>query len=180
MTPRNVFVLCTGRCGSLTFAESCRHLTNYTVGHETRVDRVGADRLAYPDHHIEVDNRLSWMLGRLGTAYPESDTLWVHLRRDAEATARSFEKRWGRGIIRAYAKDVLPGATKRADRFAICLDYTRTVNANIEAYLHGRERTCTVRLERVEEDFPHFLEMVGAEGDRAKAIAEWAVRHNAS
>jgi hypothetical protein len=61
----NVFVLTTGRSGSLTFAEACRRITNYTTGHETRVGRVGPERLAYPDRHIEVDHRLAWFLGRM-------------------------------------------------------------------------------------------------------------------
>ena len=61
----NVFVLTTGRSGSLTFAEACRHITNFSCGHETRVGLIGAERLAYPDQHIEVDNRLAWFTGRL-------------------------------------------------------------------------------------------------------------------
>ncbi len=44
----NVFVLTTGRSGSLTFAEACRHISNYSSGHETRVGLIGAERLAYP------------------------------------------------------------------------------------------------------------------------------------
>ncbi len=180
MTYRNVFVLCTGRCGSVTFSEACKALTNYTVGHESRVDRLGPDRLAYSPGHIEVDNRLSWLLGRLGGAFPDPDTFWVHLRRDDEATARSFARRWGKGIIRAYAKDVIPGSTRSADRYAVCLDYCRTVNANIEAFLRSRSHTMGVRLETVDVDFPRFLEAIGAEGDHAAARAMWAVRHNAS
>ena len=106
MTPKNVFVLCTGRCGSTTFARACQHLSNFTVGHESRVDLIGPDRLAYPQAHIEVDNRLSWMLGRLGAAFDDDETLWVHLIRDEEETARSFVKRFGRGIIRVGKPEV--------------------------------------------------------------------------
>lgn len=180
MTVDNVFVLCTGRCGSTTFAAACEPIENFTVGHESRVNRVGAERLAYPTRHIEVDNRLSWLLGRLGEAFPGPETLWVHLRRNDEATARSFTRRWGRGIIRAYAKEIVPGATRSADRHEICLDYCRTVNANIEAFLRTRERSCRVRLEEVDVDFPRFLDAAGATGDRTAAQAAWAVRHNAS
>ena len=83
----NVFVLTTGRSGSVTFAEACRHITNYTAGHETRVGLVGDDRLAYPGDHIEVDDRLAWLLGRLEDAYGDA-AFYVHLRRD--------EQRYGR------------------------------------------------------------------------------------
>ena len=55
----NVFVLCTGRCGSTTFACACRHIENYTAAHESRSHLAGPERFAYPEDHIEVDNRLS-------------------------------------------------------------------------------------------------------------------------
>lgn len=51
----NVFVLCTGRCGSMTFAEACSHAVNYTTGHES--GRHRRYDLKYPADHIEVDNR---------------------------------------------------------------------------------------------------------------------------
>lgn len=65
----NVFVLCTGRCGSTTFIESARHISNYSAGHETRTYLTGAARFDYPQSHIEADNRLSWLLGRLNKTF---------------------------------------------------------------------------------------------------------------
>jgi ferritin-like protein len=53
----------------MTFIRACRHITNYTAGHETRSTLLGEDRIAYPRQHIEADNRLSWMLGKLGKKY---------------------------------------------------------------------------------------------------------------
>ncbi len=55
----DVFVLCTGRCGSTTFIKACAHITNYTAAHESRTGLLGSDRLDYPGKHIEADNRLS-------------------------------------------------------------------------------------------------------------------------
>lgn len=55
----NVFVLNSGRCGSTTFIAACRHITNYSSGHESRATLIGEERLAYPTQHIEADNRLS-------------------------------------------------------------------------------------------------------------------------
>ncbi|MFM8634352.1 MAG: hypothetical protein ACKOEX_06015, partial [Planctomycetia bacterium] len=65
---RHVFVLCTGRCGSVTFAKACGHFRNYSTGHETN-RAPGPARLAYPDGHIEIDNRLAWFLGGLEERY---------------------------------------------------------------------------------------------------------------
>ena len=48
----NVFVLNTGRCGSMTFVEACRPITNFSSAHESRCAKLGAERFAYPDNHI--------------------------------------------------------------------------------------------------------------------------------
>ena len=104
----NVFVLCTGRSGSTTFHRACQHITNYTCSHELNTSEVGGARFAYPEDHIEIDNHLSWLLGRLDEAFGNR-AFYVHLMRDEEMTAKSFDKRWaGRySIIRAYSEGVL-------------------------------------------------------------------------
>ena len=180
MAPTNVFVLSTGRCGSTTFARACGHIRNFSSAHESLSKAVGADRLAYPARHIEVDNRLSWLLGRLSSRFPDDVTFYVHLWRNDEATARSFEKRWRKGIIRAYAKDILRGAHRTATPYDVCLDYCRTVNTNIEAFLMQRPNTMKIRLRDAAMRFPEFWERIGAEGDLAAALCEWERRHNAS
>jgi len=65
---RHVFVLCTGRCGSVSFAKACGHFTNYTAGHDTN-RQPGPARLDYSARHIEIDNRLAWFLGGLDERY---------------------------------------------------------------------------------------------------------------
>jgi hypothetical protein len=62
---RNIFLLCTGRCGSSTFIKAASHIINYSAGHETQTQHLGQKRFDYANHHIEADNRLSWLLGRL-------------------------------------------------------------------------------------------------------------------
>ena len=70
-------------------------MRNYTAGHESRATRIGSDRFAYPPNHIEVDNRLAWMLGRLEQSFGK-DAFYVHLKRKPEAVARSRESFTGR------------------------------------------------------------------------------------
>lgn len=153
---------------------------NFTAAHESCKSAVGDARLAYPDRHIEVDDRLSWLLGRLGRAFPDDRTFYVHLRRDDEATARSFVKRWGKGIIRAYAKGILTGPVKQRDPLEVCLDYCDTVNQNIESFLESRPHSMTFRLEDADAGYREFWSRVGAEGDLAAALVQWDTRHNAS
>lgn len=173
----NVFVLCTGRCGSVTFIEASRHITNYTAGHETRTRLVGPQRTEYPARHIEADNRLSWLLGRLELAYGR-DAKYVHLVRDPDAVARSFASRWGQGIIHAYDQGLLLGA--KAGRHAVCRDYVETVTTNIKAFLADKPHRMLFRVENAAADWAAFWEWIGAEGDYKASAAEWAVLHNAT
>ena len=174
----NVFVLCTGRSGSTTFFRACQHITNYSAGHELNTSEVGRRRLRYPENHIEVDNRLSWLLGRLDQAYGDR-AFYVHLIREEAPTARSFNRRWASrySIIRAYAEGVL--RTKDQTE-ALCVDMIQTANANISHFLTAKPRTLTIPLEEARECFPKFWDSIGAEGPIEDALREFDVRHNVS
>jgi hypothetical protein len=175
----NVFILSTGRCGSTTFIRACRHITNYSSGHETRWGRLGTAHFDYPRGHIEADNRLSWFLGRLERAYG-NDAFYVHLKRNAVDTARSFTRRFDMGIIGAYRQSVLAGNADQADALEIALDYCDTVNSNIEFFLKDKPRQMTFSLEGAGHDFPEFWSLIEAEGDLDGALKEWRIAHNAS
>jgi hypothetical protein len=182
-----VFVLNTGRCGSKTFSAACRHITNYSSGHETLGARhYGPERFEYPDQHIEVDNRLSWFLGTLDRLFGLDDVLWVHLIRDSEATARSFYGRWNYlnrlGIIEAFGHAMIMSSAgwSTKERMSICRFYVETVTANIELFLRGRPNQMEFHLESAKSDFTRFWEMIGAEGDLAAGLTEWDRRYNAT
>ncbi|MFD0558299.1 hypothetical protein FB566_3601 [Stackebrandtia endophytica] len=181
----NVFVLGTGRCGTVTFTRACQYITNYSAGHETRASKHGEARFDYPVNHIEADNRLSWFLGRLGTHYDDRSVLYVHLLRDRAATADSFLKRWDgtqrAGIIRAYRQGIIVRGSEWPEhqRRAVCLDYVDTVTANITEFLRHRPHM-TLQLEDIEPGFTTFLDRIGAGGDLVAAREEWATKHNRS
>jgi len=173
----NVFVLCTGRCASMTFARAAAHLTNYTAGHESRAGRLGLERVAFAADHVEVDNRLTWFLGRLEAAYPFGS--YVHLRRDREETARSFLARYDSGIIGAYRRSVLMGLPEDAEPIEVCRDYVDTVTAQIERFLRDKPHWMEVRVENARADFAEFWQRIEGQGDLAGALHEWDVRYNA-
>ncbi len=175
----NAFVLSTGRCGSLAFIRACRHITNYTCGHESRCREVGEARLDYPDRHIESDNRLSWFLGRLDRKYGDK-AVYVHLRRDAGKVAASFANRYRHGMIAGYRNAILRRPRGGESPMEVALDYCDTVNANIESFLKDKSRTIGLDIDDPEDAFRRFWELVGAEGDLEAALAEFRVRHNAS
>jgi len=176
----NVFVLCTGRCGSVTFIEACRHISNFSSAHESRSYLLGAERFSYPANHIEADNRLSWLLGRLDKTYG-SNAFYVHLTRNVQATAASYAKRYGNGIIKAYrGTGIIMGVPETTDPMSVALDYCETVNSNIEAFLKDKPRKMQFGLETAKEDFPEFCRQIGAVVQMDAALSEFDIRHNAS
>ncbi|HWM30654.1 MAG TPA: hypothetical protein VNO69_02990 [Methyloceanibacter sp.] len=179
LSAKQVFALGTGRCGSTTFIHACSHITNFTSGHETRSRLLFENRLDYPPNHIEADNRLAWLLGRLDQRWGHS-AYYVHLVRDREATARSFARRLDNkgSIIAAYRLAILMGA-RDAEPLEICRDYVDTVTTNIVLFLRDKPHV-TVRLETAFNDFRYFWQWIGASGSLDAALAEWNVRHNSS
>lgn len=176
----NVFILNAGRSGSTTFNKACQHITNYTSAHESRAHVLGSTRLDYPQNHIEADNRLSWFLGRLDKQYG-NDALYVHLTRNVEATAKSHAQRAFRhGIFLAYRKGILTNTPIEISDMSVALDYCDTVNSNIELFLKDKTNVMTFQLENAAHDFQLFWELIGAEGDREAALAEFERKHNAT
>lgn len=174
---KNVFILSTGRCGSMSFARACDHITNYSSAHESLTRELGDKRLDYPAYHIESDNRLSWFLGRLDEKYGDS-AYYVHLYRDRLKTAESYNARWGHavGIMPAYTKGIrMTGVHGGLDD---CLDYYDTVNSNIRLFLRDKSHTMTIPMEEMTALFPVFCANIGAEVDMKQALQTLSERHN--
>lgn len=179
---RNVFVLCTGRCGSTTLARAMAHSSNFTVGHETRTHLTGVARLDFPAWHVEIDNRLSWFLGRLDRRFGDT-AFYVHLRRDPEAVAESFVRRAHLGIMNAYRSDVLMRAAKLSQDVPLlefANDYIDTVTENISHFLRDKSFKMDFNLGSASADLMLLWDRIGAEGGLTLALAEMNVRHNHS
>ena len=163
----NVFVLTAGRTASTTFAAASRHIKGFTAGHETRTGRFFDDRIAYPDNHIEVDNRLAFFLGALDQKYGD-EAYYVHLMREPAKVAASYRKRWYYrwSIVRAFYVNIL-----MADPVAIgdyekaCEFYVETNRRNIESFLKDKTNVFEFRLERAAENFAEFVDWLGQECD---------------
>lgn len=178
----NVFVLCTGRCGSTTFTRACEHATNYTARHEWRTHLLGADRFNYPPNHIEVDNRLAWWTGKLDHYYAD-EPYYVHLLRDRAGAGASYAGRKNYGLMKAYREALLCNLVLRKPKTDIGLmgeDMIDTITMNIKFFLRDKTKVMTINLETIQEDFPKFWDWIGAKGDRDAAMNEWNTRHNAT
>jgi hypothetical protein len=181
---KNVFVLSPGRSGSKTFIEASLHLTNYSAAHESLGSKIGDERFAYPEHHIEADNRLTWFTGQLADRFP-NDVLFVYLVRNFDATVDSFHHRlqhstYRASIMSAFAHGILmkPGEWREDQERDLATFYVETVKSNIEIFLKGRPHHI-VHLEDGGESFSEFLNLINAEGDLDKARSTWLEVHNA-
>jgi hypothetical protein len=175
----NVFVLNTGRSGSKTFARACSHITNFTSAHESRSGLLGEAHFDYPDRHIESDNRLAWLLGRLDRRFGDR-AFYVHLTREVGPVATSWARRAHTGIMNAYRYAILWHCPKSATAYDVAADYCDTVDANIRLFLKDKTHWMPFPLEQARERFSEFWRRIGAEGDLAAALAEFDVRHNAA
>ncbi|WP_445358109.1 glycosyltransferase [Microbulbifer sp. ANSA005] len=162
----------------MSFAKACEHMINYTSGHESQSGLLASQRGRFPEFHIEVDNRLSWMLGLLEKQYG-NDAYYVHLTRDRVQTAHSYNKRWDfeQSIMRAYSHGILMRDSGGLDE---CLDYWETVNSNIGAFLQNKSNKIQINLDNIEVEFPRFWSDIGAEGDLEAALTELTAIHNPS
>ncbi len=175
----NIFVLSTGRCGSMTFSKACQHMSNYTASHESRLPFINEQRLAYPDNHIEADNRLCWILGRLEQSYG-NDAFYIHLSRDKRLVAESYARRKEFGIMKAYREGLLLGGNSTHADIDIALDYIHTIEANISLFLKNKTDTMQFQLENAKRDFELLWKRIGAEGNIVDALNEWNVNYNTS
>lgn len=179
-----VFILSTGRSGSLSFARACREISNYTSGHETRSRRLGEARFDYPDNHIEADNRLAWFTGALDRRFGKG-AFYVHLLRDRREVVESYNRRWVRygSLIRAYCEGIHQITIHTLDpqrRLEVVGDFYDRVNENIRLFLKDKDKVLTVHLERIRDEFPLFWDAIGAEGDLEQALGILNTRYNRS
>ena len=77
---------------------------------------------SHSKNHIEADNRLSWLLGRLENTFG-NDAFYVHLNRNIEDTIASFSKRIDFGIMKAYEQGILMHDNRMALPSDVARDY---------------------------------------------------------
>tara|TARA_Y100001970_G_scaffold9906_1_gene11692 strand:+ start:332 stop:901 length:570 start_codon:yes stop_codon:yes gene_type:complete len=174
----NVFVLCTGRTGSVSLYKVCHHIKNFTVSHESRKSLD----FKYNNSHIEIDNRLCWFLGRLDKQYGDN-AIYVHLRRNSDKVAESFSQRfyYKRGISLAYKYNLLrtEQISDKSD-IEICRDLVKTCEENILLFLRNKTKVIKIDVENFKEGVTQFWNYINAEGDLNKALKELEVKQNKS
>lgn len=187
----NVFVVGTGRCGTVTFTKACQHVTNFTAAHESTSGLTRAADLSFPAQHIEVNPHITWLLGPVAALHP--DALWVHLVRAKEDVVASWMQRGrthGPGVWSPLALRVAPKGIRTDEQFRticeLCYDaITHQVDAHLKTLPADRARTILlsdlaggVSNPKARATWREFWQWIRAEGDFAASLAEWRIRYN--
>ena len=161
----------------MSLYQACRHVKNYTAGHDSKEGALASNRVKIADAHIEIDTRFAWMLGLLSEQNGD-DLHYVFLTRDKEGIAASYNKRWAnrKGIIRAFCGGILQRDKPKAD-IEVARDLVETIEANIRTFLASRPHS-VVCLETWSEDLEAFFNDIRAEVDLSAAKDAFAQRHN--
>ena len=167
-----VFVTGTGRCGTVTFARACKHITNYTSAHETQSRRRTVS-LDYPDNHIEVDPHFAHYMGPMIHTHPGA--MWVHLWRDRDAVIRSIMKK---GNLQHWSRVALWRVQQDEEVATLVHD---ALYSNIRAHLiRSVQKKLHIETPVSEAAFRDFWNAIGAEGDLGAACKELEIKHNRS
>lgn len=174
----NVFVINTGRCGSVSFSEACKIVRNYSTTHESLWGKKLPERIEYPSNHIEIDNRLSFYMGELHKKYGD-DALYVHLYRDNLQTARSYFNRITdqNSIAFSWSKSI---NRSKVPSLQDCLDMVVSQNQNIDFFCSNVKNSMSIDIELIEEEFPKFLNIIGADFDKNSIAGIFSKRLNDS
>ncbi|SHE90700.1 hypothetical protein SAMN05444278_10854 [Psychroflexus salarius] len=180
----HIFILCTGRSGSVSFIKACKHITNFTCGHETKSRLLGKERFEFPDQHIEADNRLIWDLGRLEKYYGNK-AKYIYLKRDSAKVAKSFTKRtyYPNSIFKAYCDGIKKTPTEKLNAKQIeqiSTDFVDNMTTTIENFINKQKHTLVIDIDHIENDFKTFWDFIEAKGDLQNALDSFKHNHNAS
>lgn len=166
-----VFVVGTGRCGTVTFSKACSHINNFVSGHETYSKNFSNfDKLLIPDNRIEVDPHFAHVLPLAIEKYP--DAKWVHLIRERKACVESIAKTNG---IKHYAKFATMSVSD--DMHEISDTFYRVINANIDMWLKNTN-SMKIYLENIVQEWSVFWNFIGAKGDMKASIDELSKKYN--
>lgn len=167
-----VFVVGTGRCGTMSFAKACGHFTNFTAAHETQT----AD-LSFPDQHIESSAPLQVCLFELVDKYP--DAFFVHLWRMPDTCVPSLARCMKGDIMRAFSHTY--HQVLGDDLLIVAARYYRFANESINLFLKhnvSSDRQMKINMESAWDRWPVFIQKIGAEGDLAASRNSWKTKFN--
>lgn len=169
----NVFVIGTGRCGTLTFSKASKFFEGFTAAHESKTKN---NNLVYMDNHIESDPHLFWHLPNLIRQYPKA--IYVHLVREKTACVKSLSKR---PSLYNYAAISEMTSKAQTDLKKIASKYYDFINGFIENFFVGRKEIyIKMSLPPTEKEWASLHKALGKPKGFKRSFAVWNKKYNAS
>lgn len=165
-----VFVVGTGRCGTVTFYRACRHIIGFTCDHEGKAGSVPP--WYFNDNHIEIGSHLYPQMSQLVKRYP--DARWVHLYRNKKDCVRSIVTQC-RTEMEHYSQMWFHAF--RASPEKIAAAYYDSVNATIPVVV---PECLPIPIEHATELWEVFLDYIGGPECSPDAVKELELQYNAT
>lgn len=145
-----------GRTATTSLSQVLGDIEGFTSAHESRCNFLGCDRIDYPAYHIECDNRLVWFLPRLTKKYC-NDSILVIIKRDREAIANSYFKRFFKiNIMTAYSQGILMRDFKDND-LEVCFDYVDNVYEHLDYFATNWQHVIYLDISSPQEGLKELL-----------------------
>lgn len=178
-----VFVIGTGRCGTVTLSRALALQASFSVGHESRAAHF-RDRLFYPDRHIEIDNRLTWFASLLREIYEVNETVFVHMRRDPYEVAMSYAVRYRPGgLMHAFMHGIIqttPGRGDYEERLHTALLMVNAIQAQCDLFLQTVPLAVTIDLHAPDSGLKILCEYTGLQSHEEDFVKAMGHVHNAT
>ena len=165
-----VFVVGTARSGTTTLYQACRHIKNYTAGHESEAGMVPTYH--YPNQNIEASHLLVIAIPLLRSRYPDSK--WVHIVRNKEKTVASMRRQlwdWSEWWVAQWYL-----TQQHSDIYYGIESYYDRVNDLCKELMPAEHMT--IDIDTAKEQWPDFWNWIGAEGEMEAAMKEFDRAYN--
>ncbi len=167
-----IFVVGTGRCGTVTFHHACMHIDNFISGHESFSKQLFENDFVIPDGRIEVDPHFAHFLPVLIKKYPEAK--WVHLVRERIKCVESIAKTNG---LKHYVK--LVSMNNDVSMIKAAGMFYDVVNANISKWMMDCNHI-EMHLENLTNEWDGFWNWIGAKGNFKSSVEQLSINYNNS
>lgn len=156
----NVFFISPGRTATTTFANAFQCIEGYTSLHESQVQRLGEDRIAYPENHLEFDNRLVFFLADLTQKYATSGGVLVIVHRDHHLVAKSYNQRWSKiNIMKAWSQGVHLRDLSQ-NTFDVALDFVKYCYRQLDYFKPEWQHVVEIDLNNPENGIKELLKIM--------------------
>lgn len=168
----NVFFISPGRTATTTLANAFKCIEGYSSLHESRVQLLGDERIAYPENHIEFDNRLVFFLADLTQKFAADRGVLVIVCRDHHAVAGSYNRRWSKiNIMKSWSQGIHLRDLNQ-NNYEVALDFVQYCYRQLDYFKMQWECVVELDVHNPEAGIQELLHIMG-ESEYADEVSQY-------